>query len=146
MTQAEKEELAVNKRRAEGTPCTAEYFNAWKEKFDAEMASQQQQQQRNQSTGGLDVNTTTSSSRQTGYDYFNSRAALNWDALEEEAAAAAADEEEDDDDDVENEPESAAPSRPNHVNEDLFDDDVDLDDLDFEDDDDDDDDDDDVDI
>ena len=37
MSQAEAEEIAVRKRRAEGTPCNKENFYAWKEKFDKEM-------------------------------------------------------------------------------------------------------------
>ena len=38
LSQNEKEELEVRKRRAEGTPCTKENFEAWKAKFEAEMA------------------------------------------------------------------------------------------------------------
>ena len=37
MSQAEKEELAVRKRREEGTPVTDETFTEWWEKFSAEM-------------------------------------------------------------------------------------------------------------
>ena len=37
MSQAEAEEIAVRKLRAEGTPCNKENFHAWKEKFDKEM-------------------------------------------------------------------------------------------------------------
>jgi len=38
------EEMAVRKRRAEGTPCTAENFQLWKLKFDTEMAAFQKEQ------------------------------------------------------------------------------------------------------
>ena len=40
MTEAEKEELAVRNRRAEGTPCTEESFLAWKTKFENEIAQE----------------------------------------------------------------------------------------------------------
>ncbi len=38
-TEAELEEMQVQKRRQEGTPCTKENFEAWKVKFEAEMAA-----------------------------------------------------------------------------------------------------------
>ncbi|KAL7555797.1 hypothetical protein ACA910_002263 [Epithemia clementina (nom. ined.)] len=165
LTAAEKEELEIRKRRAEGMPCTKENFEAWKTRFEAEMATVGA----NQSTGGgggadetaadkkpaavAAMATTTASaataSRLTGYDYFSSRS-TNLEALEAAAEQAAAEyNDEDDDDEAAAAAEGTAP--PNHVNEDLFDDDVDLDDLDFDDEDDDDeedddDDDDDVDI
>ena len=41
MTQAEAEEIAVRKRREEGTPCNKENFDAWNEKFQIEMEEQQ---------------------------------------------------------------------------------------------------------
>lgn len=41
MTEAEKEEIEVRKRRAEGTPCNKENFLIWKQKFDAEMAEKE---------------------------------------------------------------------------------------------------------
>jgi hypothetical protein len=41
MTAAEVEELQVQKRRAEGTPCNKENFEAWQAKFLAEMAERE---------------------------------------------------------------------------------------------------------
>ena len=43
MTEAEAEELAVRKRRAEGTPVTKETFESWKEKFQKEMEEEKAQ-------------------------------------------------------------------------------------------------------
>ena len=39
MTEAEQVEIAVRKRREEGTPCNDENFAIWKKKFDEEMAA-----------------------------------------------------------------------------------------------------------
>lgn len=138
MTEAEKEELEVRKRRAEGTPCTKENFEAWKKKFEEEMALKSDDANDNDSralkdkTNNKKKNKNSSvvdeevAARLTGYEYFTQKGGiLNLELLEkaaEEAAEASGDE--DDVDDLD-------------VDEDLFDDDDDLDDLDFDDEDDD---------
>ena len=136
MTEAEKEELAVRKRRAEGTPCTEENFLAWKAKFDEEMV-QEAEREKLASTGGdnkkkknKEEKVVDKSGRITGYLQFSDKiGTLNLEAME-----AACDDAQVDEDEEELE-----------VDEDLFDVDDDelddLDDLDFDDDDDDDDDD-----
>jgi len=144
-TAAELEEMAVRKRRAEGTPCDKENFDAWKARFEAEMANKTDDgddNDDNDKSGGGPKRikkhgsaTVDRSDRITGYEYFKSRA-TNMEALEA-AAEAAETQEWDDDEKYDNDDDEL------DVDEDLFEDDVDLDDLDFEDDDDDDDDDDD---
>ena len=111
MTEAEAQELAVRKRRAEGTPCTLENFEAWKAKFEAEMAEKENQSEADVTDKKKKVE--DKSGRQTGKEQFLSKA-TNLEALE--AAAAQAEEEDDD----------------NEIDEDLFEDDVDVDDLDFD--------------
>lgn len=117
MTEAEREELDVRKRRAEGTPCTREHFDAWQAKFLAEMAERKvkeeeeaalaQKKKDNKKDTAVDK-----SGRLTGFEQFSGKMS-NLEALE-----AAAEEAE----------------RTNDFDEELFDDDVDLDDLDFDDD------------
>jgi len=142
LTQAEKEELEVRKRRAEGTPCNKENFEAWKAKFEAEMAEKAIEEEnartmkdRSNIKKKNKSNTTTledeMEDRLTGYEQFTQKKGLmSLELLEkaaEEAAAASGDESEGDDSDgldVDN----------LDVDKDLFDDDDDLDDLDFEDD------------
>ena len=133
LTQAEKEDLEVRRRRAEGTPCTKENFLAWKEKFDAEMAEEDNIE------GGVALKDKTNvkkkvkanainleevmAGRLTGFQHFTQKkgALMNFELLEKAAEEAAAGE--------------------NDFDEELFDDDDDdLDDLDFDDDDDEDDD------
>lgn len=138
MTQAESEEIAVRKRRAEGTPCTKENFMAWKEKFDKEMEEKEEREhaqalkdQTNSKKKGGNAKTIEEEQegRLTGFQQFTQKQGLmNLDALERAAEAA---EKEDSQLDVED----------LDVDEDLFDDESDFDDLDFEDSDDDDDDD-----
>mmetsp|Transcript_25899 Transcript_25899/g.71305 ORF Transcript_25899/g.71305 Transcript_25899/m.71305 type:complete len:316 (+) Transcript_25899:104-1051(+) len=146
MTAAEMEELAVRKRRAEGTPCTMEHFEAWKLQFEQEMAEAEEARQ--EELGGTDdkkkgkkdaANEAAVASRMTGFEFFSSKG-NNLEALE--AAAERAGEQEMEDEEAAEEGDDGADENGDglkDVNEDLFDDDVDLDDLDFDDDDDDDD-------
>lgn len=131
MTEAEAEQLAVQKRRAEGTPCNKENFLAWKAQFEAEIAQQKEQEalaekesmSKKKSKGEKVVD---KSGRITGFLHFSDKVGtLNMEAIEAACDNAEADEDEEVDVD----------------DEDLFDvDDDELDDLDFDDDDDDDDD------
>lgn len=130
MTEAESEEIAVRKRRAEGTPCTKENFNAWKEKFEKEMEEKEEREeaqalkdQTNSKRKGSNVKSIEEEQegRLTGFQQFTEKQGLmNLDALERAAEAA---ENEDSQLDVED----------LDVDEDLFDDESDFDDLDFED-------------
>ncbi len=126
MTEAEKEDLEVRKRRAEGTPCNKENFLAWKTHFEAEMAQKREEERElekmemNKKKGGK--NEVDKSDRLTGYQLFTNKSnTLDLFEAAAENAERDSDEEEEDDDDMDN------------VQEDLFDDDVDLDDLDFDD-------------
>lgn len=125
MTEAEKEDLEVRKRRAEGTPCNKENFLAWKERFEAEMAKKKEEERElekmdiNKKKGGKSE--VDKSDRLTGFQLFTNKS-NTLDLFEAAAENAERDsDEEEDDDDMEN------------VQEDLFDDDVDLDDIDFDD-------------
>lgn len=116
-TEAELEELTVRKRREEGTPCTKENFEKWKAEFDAEMWSHavtDDEDDARAKKGARKGDDKTG--RITGFEYFRNTG-NNLEALE--AAEKEAEEAEID------------------VDEELFEDDVDLDDLDFEEDDDD---------
>jgi hypothetical protein len=133
MSQAEEIEIAVRKRRAEGTPCTEENFYKWKAKFDQEIQEKQQQRQEDEEQlinekGGKKKKkeeVDEQEGRLTGYEQFTQKLGLvNMDALEQAALDAEGAEEDELD-----------------VDEDLFDDDDDLDDLDFSDEEEDDDDD-----
>lgn len=135
MTQAELEELAVRKRRAEGTPCTEENFNAWKEKFDKEMAQKKidddEQAQKEVSGKKKSVEKKDDTAdRLTGFDQFSGKAGI----MNLEAMEAAAEEIENGSDDESDD----VKVEDLDVDEELFDDDDDLDDLDFDDSDDDD--------
>ena len=140
MTEAEREELAVRKRREEGTPCTEANFLAWKETFEAEQLAEKENAARN-------TNTTTTATaaaaaaekskskdaeraqRMTGFEFFSSKAG-NADALEKlEAAAEEAERET-----------TPIDEEGDGYDEELFEEDVDLDDLDFDDEDEEDDD------
>lgn len=130
-TEAESEELAVRKRRAEGTPVTQETFNTWKAKFEAEMKEQREQEEADISgdTKKKKEKIVDKSDRLTGYTQFSDKTGtFNLEAIEAAAENAQRDEDEEEDEDL-----------AENVNEELFDvDDDDLDDLDFDDDDDDD--------
>jgi phytoene dehydrogenase-like protein len=118
-TEAEVEEIEVRKRREEGTPCNKENFEAWKAKFEAEMARKQAVLEETDDTKKNRQKKDDRASRLTGYQQF--AANMNFEALE-----AAAEQAEVDGDDAE---EDVAED----FDEVLFqDDDVDLDDLDFD--------------
>lgn len=122
-TQAELEEITVRKRRQDGTPCTKENFEAWKARFEAEMASRQDEDKDDNNDAAAKKKTVDKSGRLTGYQQFSGiDITNNLEALEAAAENAERDEEESVGD----------------VDEELFmdEDDVDLDDLDFESDDD----------
>ena len=131
MTEAEKEELAVRNRRAEGTPCTEESFLAWKTKFENEIAQEVEMEKAASSDKkrkNKEEKVVDKTGRITGFLQFSDKiGTLNLEAME----AACDDAQVDEDEELE-------------VDEDLFDVDDDelddLDDLDFDDDDDDDDD------
>jgi hypothetical protein len=127
LTEAEREELQVQKRRAEGTPCTVENFEAWLAEFDREM---RQQTKRRGAPGADDTAKGTKkkdnkskdvdkAGRLTGYEQFAGKMS-NLEALE-----AAAEE-------AEREYDINIPT--DEVDEELFEDDVDLDELNFDDD------------
>jgi len=120
LSQAELEEMAVRKRRAEGTPCTKENFLIWLETWDEEMENKQEEEKEEEKTtkGKSKEKIVDYSTRMTGFEYFSGKGGLmNLDAIE--AAVNEADEQAVDVDDLD-------------VDEDLFDDDDDLDDLDFD--------------
>lgn len=123
MTETEKEDLQVTKRRAEGTPCNKENFLAWKISFEAQALLQKQQDnettESNKKKSSNKNNQVDKSERFTGFQLFTTHQS-SLDVIE--AAAENAECDSDDDDN-------------NNVQEDLFDDDVDLDDMDFDDDD-----------
>mmetsp|Transcript_13950 Transcript_13950/g.38347 ORF Transcript_13950/g.38347 Transcript_13950/m.38347 type:complete len:297 (-) Transcript_13950:91-981(-) len=128
MTEAEAEELAVRKRRAEGTPVNRDTFEIWKAKFEKEMEEQWQRDKENASENSnkkasKKEKVVDKSGRVSGFLQFNGKAGtLNLEAIE--AAADDAQVDEDEEENLEN------------VDEGLFDvDDDDLDDLDFDDDD-----------
>lgn len=131
MTEAEAEQLAVQKRRAEGTPCNKENFDAWKAQWDAEMAQKEEAEALAEKESGSKKKkkegekVVDKSGRISGFMHFSDKT-LDMEAFEAEAENAQVDE--DEEIDVED--------------EDLFDlddDDLDdLDDIDFDDDDDDD--------
>mmetsp|Transcript_17861 Transcript_17861/g.25178 ORF Transcript_17861/g.25178 Transcript_17861/m.25178 type:complete len:311 (+) Transcript_17861:36-968(+) len=143
VTQAELEELAVRKRRAEGTPCTRENFLAWKEKFEQEMleaeAKEKEENDKNPTSSKKEKKeakkVVDKSGRLTGFVQFSDKVmgTLNLEEIEKAAEDAQVDEdEEEDDEDFDLD----------ELDEELFDDeeDVDFDDLESSDDDDDDDD------
>jgi hypothetical protein len=124
MTETEAEDYEVQKRRADGTPCNKENFEAWKQRFEAEMNETAMLKDATDGDGlsrkGKEKKMEDKTGRVTGFLQF-SGAASNLQALE-----AAADEAERDETPI--------------IDEELFDDDEDLDDLDFSDGEDDDDD------
>lgn len=122
MTEAEKEELAVRKRREEGTPVTQESFNTWWDKFCTEM-----EEKKDEETGDITNEEKEKkrimAERKTGFEIFSEKSGVfNLEKLEAAAEG------------IENDV--------GDVDEDLFlDFDSDEDDLDFDSDEDDDDDD-----
>jgi hypothetical protein len=130
MTETESSEMAIHKRRAEGTPCTKDYFVEWKAKFEAEMEEKRDDEDAVENAGPVKKKrekVVDKSGRISGFLQFSDKTVtLNLEAMEAAWENAEKDEdEESDEDNLEN------------VDEDLFvgDDDEDLDDLDFDDDD-----------
>jgi hypothetical protein len=121
-TEAELEELAHDKRRADGTPCTEDTFLMWKQKFDQEMAGKEGDQENDEGGGKAAKKKTKEedekAGRLSGFQHFNDKT-NNLEAIE--AAAEQAELEENAMEELED------------VNEELFfdEDDDDLDDLDF---------------
>jgi hypothetical protein len=119
MTEAEREELEVTKRRAEGTPCNKENFERWQANFLKEMVEKKLKDDDDDGKAGKPRKDKSKDAdragRMTGFDHFCNKM-VNLEALElaaEEAENGFA------------------------ADEDLFEDDVDLDELDFDDEDDD---------
>jgi hypothetical protein len=119
MTEAEREEIEVTKRRAEGTPCTQENFEEWQANFLQEMLTKKlnsdglnvedgKGKQRKDKVKDVDR-----TGRMTGFEHFSNKT-VNLEALELAAAEA---------------------EQGFEADENLFEDDVDLDDMDFDDDD-----------
>lgn len=115
MTEAEREELEVAKRRAEGTPCNKENFEIWQARFLNEMVEEREREDQTddgkvgrKKDRSQDVD---KSGRMTGFHHFSDKM-NNLEALE-----AAAEEAE----------------KGFEGDEELFDEDIDLDDLDFDD-------------
>ncbi|KAL7508284.1 hypothetical protein ACHAXN_005352 [Cyclotella atomus] len=119
MTEAEKEELAVRKRREEGTPVNDSTFASWWSKF-------QQEQEEAALAEGADNAKGDDDEKLTGFQIFSEKASVF--SLEKLEAAA---------EELENDTSAPDPEELG-VDEDLFDDDEDFDDLDFESDDEDD--------
>ena len=117
MSQAEQEELAVRKRREEGTPVTDATFTEWWSKYSAEMEQIKEAEKAAAAEETKDKKNTAAveEERQTGFEIFSDKVGtFNLEKLE-----AAAEEMENDESALE-------------VDEELFDDDEDLDDLDFD--------------
>ena len=127
MTEAEREEIEVTKRRAEGTPCTKENFEAWQANFFQEMLTKKLNSEGNNDDEGKGklrkdkVKDIDRTGRMTGFEHFSNKM-VNLEALELAAAEA---------------------EQSFEADENLFEDDVDLEDMDFDDEEEDDDDDDD---
>jgi hypothetical protein len=113
MTEAEKEELAVRKRREEGTPVNDSTFADWWSKF-------QQEQEEAAVAEGADNTKGDDNDKLTGFQIFSEKAGVF--SLEKLEAAA---------EELENDTSALDPEELG-VDEDLFDDDEDFDDLDFE--------------
>lgn len=146
MTQAEKDDLDLRRKRAEGTPVNEETFCAWRAKFDEEMrllkekeaseATENKSKKQKAKSSAAEQEEKAKAGRLTGCQQFSDKA-FNLEALEAAAENAQADPEEEEAD------KEAATDNDNEDNgdggaiqEDLFNvDDEDLDDLDFDDDD-----------
>lgn len=125
LTQAEMEEEAVRKRRAEGTPCTQENFETWRTSFEKELEEMASEEETRLDGGKKQKDKREDKSgRITGFAHFTNKAGKTVCLDDIEKAAAEAE---------------SAPINPEEldVDEDLFDleDDEDLDDLDFDEDD-----------
>ena len=77
LTEAEREDLAVSKRRAEGTPCNKENFELWRDHFANKMEALQQQESENdpeeskKSKKDREKQNVDKSGRLTGFQHFN---------------------------------------------------------------------------
>lgn len=130
MSIAEQEELAVRKRREEGTPVTDDTFAEWWAKFSMEMEQKKEGERAFSVNESKDKKKDANEERLTGFQIFSDKAGLfNLELLE-----AAAEE-------MANDTSALDPDQLGEVDEELFDDDEDLDDLEFDSDDVDDDDD-----
>jgi hypothetical protein len=126
MTEAEKEEQEVRKRREEGTPVNDTTFAAWKRQFEAEMAEIKARERAlaekealagggKKTKIGIKREESALSERLTGFEQFSGKAGiLAMEALEKEA-------------------ELEERFMNLEVDEELFEDEEDLDDLDFDD-------------
>jgi len=131
MSVAESEELAVRKRRAEGTPCNDETFSEWRDIFHEEMkeaeklAADAATDTKKKSGGKGTEKEIDKSGRVSGFLQFSDKAGtFNLEAMEAAAENARRDENEKDED-----------ISVDDVDKNLFDvNDDDLDDLDFDDD------------
>ena len=134
MSEAEREELIVRKRREEGTAVTDATFTEWWEKFTAEIEKKKEDERVAAAIDSKEkkvTNATITEERLTGFQIFSDKAGVfNLEMLE-----AAAEE-------MANDTSALDQEELGDVDKDLFDDDDDLDDLEFDSDDDDDDDDD----
>ena len=128
MTVAEKEEIEVRKRRAEGTPCTEENFNAWLERFEAENVAKEAEVEamKDERSGKKKSSEKKDETmdRLTGFEQFSSKVGI----MSLEAIEKAAEEAENESSDVD----EVGVDDILSVDEELFDDDDDLDDLDFD--------------
>merc|ERR1712238_406949 len=136
MTAVELEDIAVHRRRTEGTPVNADSFKIWKTKFEIELAEKALEvaaieSEREKTTTRKKGNTSLKikedeqhASRLTGFDQFSSKTGiLNLEAIEKAAEEAG---------NVEGESSLNLDMAELEVDEGLFDDEEDLDDLDFE--------------
>jgi hypothetical protein len=116
ISQAEAEEQTVRRRRLEGTPCTKENFEAWRLKFDQEIAEAAADEELKAEGGKKQKGEKKEdkTGRITGFLHFSGKGGKNLEEMERAAEEL-------------------------NVDEELFelDDDDDLEDLDFEDDEDD---------
>jgi hypothetical protein len=122
-SEAELAELAHDKRRADGTPCTEDTFLVWKQKFDQEMAErgtdQENEGKATKKKTKEEEEKAEKAARLSGFEHFMDKT-NNLEAIEAAAEQAGLDEN--------------ATEELDDVNEELFfeeDDDEDLDDLDF---------------
>jgi len=131
MSQAEREELEVRKRREEGTPVTDASFAEWWATFSAEMAHTRAEEKGTTGEDPKDKKLATAAfvmeERLTGFQIFSDKAGV-FDLEKLEAAA----------EEMEQDTSGIDPEELGGMDEGLFEDDDDLDDLDFDSDDEDD--------
>lgn len=126
MSLAEKEELAVRKRREEGTPVTDASFEEWRNKFNEEMEKRKEEEKNLTSDDAKDMKAEAAAAaateeRLTGFQIFSDKVGVfNLENLEAAAEKMA------------NDTSALDPEELADVDEDLFDDDDDLDDLEYD--------------